>query len=186
MVPARSARTIQMAVALTFAVILPAPVRAQQPVSSLEELKVLQSTNSPTIVTDTTGREFRGALVEASRAGLSLRVGGKTQPFAVADVRSVRVRKEDSLANGALIGLVVSAGLSSLIFLDNECHDDAACYVGVALNSGLGALTGTAIDALIHRHVVVYTAPASGGRTGLTVAPVAMRTGAGVRVTLAF
>lgn len=182
----RATRTLPMAAALTFAVLHPVTARAQQAVSSFDDLKVLQSTSSPVTVTDTSGHEFRGALIDASHSGLTLRIGGKTRPFAAADVRSVRVRKEDSLANGALIGLAVSAGLSSLIFLDNECHDDAACYVGVAFNSGIGALAGTAIDALIHRHVVVYTAPALGGRPSFTVGPMATRTSAGLRVTFAF
>ena len=182
----RPMRTLRMAAALTFAAMCPVTASAQQAVSSLDELKVLQSTNSPVTVTDTSGHEFRGTLVDASHAGVSLRIGGKTQPFAAADVRTVRVRKEDSLANGALIGLAVSAGLTSLIFLDNECRDDASCYLGVAFDSLLGTLAGTAIDALVHRHVVVYTAPGSGGRSSFTVAPVTTRTSAGLRVTFAF
>jgi len=159
---------------------------AQQPASSLEELKVLQTTNSSVTVTDTKGQEFRGSVTDATAAQLSLRMGKTTRQFAAADIRSVRVRKEDSLGNGALIGLAVGGGLASLIFLDNECHDDPECYMVVAFDAGLGTLVGLGIDALIHRHQVVYTAPAKGARPAATVTPLVARGKAGVRLTIGF
>src|SRR5262245_26336602 len=162
------------------------PAGAQQPVSSLEELKVLQNTSSSVTVTDTKGQDFRGTVTDASPTQLSLRIGNATRQFPVADVRSVRVRREDSLANGALIGLAVGGGLASLIFLDNECHDDPECYTIVAFDAGIGPLAGLGIDALIHRHAVVYSAPASGARPAVTVAPLIARGKTGVRLTVAF
>ena len=89
------------------------------------------------------------------------------------------------LADGALIGAAISGGLSSLIFLDNECHTDPACYQAVAIYAGLGAVVGLGIDALIRGHVVVYTArPRVQNR--LVVAPIVARGGKGVRLTLSF
>jgi hypothetical protein len=160
---------------------------AAQPVASpLDALKVLQSTDSRVIVTDTKGQEFRGTVADVSPTQLSLRMGRATRQFTAAEVRSVRVRREDSLANGALIGLAVGGGLASLVFLDNECHDDPDCYAIVAVDAGIGALVGLGIDALIHRHVVVYAAPASGGRPAVTASPLLGRARAGVRVTIGF
>ena len=159
---------------------------AQQPVASLDQLDSLRNSRATVTVTDTGGRQFRGTVERASPTQLSLRTGGETRQFGVADVRTVRVRREDSLINGALIGAAVGGGLTSLYFLDNECHDDPACYGAVAAYAGIGALTGLGIDALRHRSVVVYTAPASGTARRVVVAPVLGRGRTGLRMTIAF
>ena len=81
-----------------------------QQVLSLEELKILGNTNTRITVTDRNGREFRGTVADASETLLSLRIAGAIHRFAAGDVRSVRVRKEDSLIDGALIGQQSGAG----------------------------------------------------------------------------
>jgi hypothetical protein len=167
-------------------VLLRATAGAQPAASSLAELKGLASVESKVTVTDTKGQEFRGTIADASESLLSLRIGSDIRRFDVADVRLVRVRKEDSLANGALIGAGVSGGLTSLLFLDNECRDDPACYGAVAFYAGVGALAGLGIDALIHGSVVAYTAPPPGGTRLVTVAPMVARGRRGVWLTIAF
>jgi len=153
--------------------------------SSLERLKALVPAHSTVTVTDRQGQEVRGTIDDASESGLSLRIGGAIRRFVIADVRSVHVRTNDSLLNGALTGAAVSGGLSSLMFLDNECHTDPVCYQAVAVYAGLGAIAGLGIDALIHGHVVVYTArPRVQNR--VVVAPIVARGGKGVRLTLSF
>jgi hypothetical protein len=159
---------------------------AQQVNSSLGELKILGSTNSTVTVTDRNGREFRGTIADASETLLSLRIADAIHGFPVADVRSVHVRKEDSLINGTLIGATVGGGLTSLMLLDNECRDDPVCYAAVAVYAGLGALSGLGIDALIHRSVLVYTAPDPSAQRAVTVAPFVARAGRGVRLTLSW
>ena len=159
---------------------------AQQVGVSLEELEILATTDSRVTVTDRNGREFRGTVADASETLLSLRIAGAIHRFGVGDVRTVRVRKEDSLVNGALIGAAIGGGLTSLIFLDNECRDDPGCYAAVAVYASVGALAGLGIDALIHRDVVVYTAPAPGAQGAFTVAPFVARGRGGLRLTIAF
>ena len=119
---------------------------AQQPISSLEALGVLQHANSKVTVTDTSGQDFSGTITEASANALSIRIGDAVRQFPAANVRTVRVRREDSLANGALIGAAVTGGLASLAFLDNDCRDEPVCYGFVATYAGFGALIGVAID----------------------------------------
>lgn len=170
---------------LAFAMVS-ATVGAQPVAPSLAELKGLASAESRVTVTDTKGQEFRGTIVDASESMLSLRIGRDIRRFDAPDVRSVRVRKEDSLANGALIGAAVGGGLTSLSVLDNECRDDPACYVAVAVYAGIGALAGLGIDALIHGTVVAYSAPPPGARHLFTVAPMVTRGRTGVCLTLAF
>jgi len=153
--------------------------------SSLDRLKAVVPAHSKVTVTDTQGQEFRGTIADASESGLSLRISGAIRRFEVTEVRSVRVRTNDSLVNGALIGAAVGGGLSSLMFLDNECHTDPVCYQAVAVYAGLGAVAGLGIDALIHGHAVIYTArPRAQNR--LAVAPIVARGGKGVRLTLSF
>ena len=100
-----------------------------------------------------------------------------------ADAGGARVRKSDSLANGALIGALVGAGSAAPIFFDNECRDDPACYRALAAYAGIGALAGLGIDALVRDSVVVAT-PAAPRPRPLTVAPIVGRTRKGVRLTL--
>lgn len=153
--------------------------------SSLERLKAVVPAHSKVTVTDTQGQEFRGTIDDASESGLSLTIDGAMRRFEATDVSSVRVRRNDSLADGALIGAAVSGGLSSLMFLDNECHTDPVCYQAVAVYAGLGAAVGLGIDALIHGHAVVYTGrPRVQNR--LIVAPIVARGEKGVRLTLSF
>ena len=170
---------------LTF-VLMWATADAQPVASSLAELKGLATVESKVTVIDTKGQEFRGTIADASESLLSLRIGSEIRRFDAKDVRSVRVRKEDSLVNGALIGAAVGGGLTSLLFLDNECRDDPACYGAVAVYAGIGALAGLGIDALIHRTVVAYTAPRPSAQHLLTVAPMMARGRRGVWLTIAF
>ena len=98
------------------------------------------------------------------------------------DVAAIRVRQEDSLLNGALIGAAVGGGLTSLIFLDNECRVAPECYGALAFYTGIGATAGLIVDAWRHGSRTVYAAPSGRGRR-LTVAPMGSR---GVRLTLLF
>ena len=133
-------------------------------------------------LTDGNGHEFRGTIADVSESRLCLQIGREFRCFEAVDVGSVRVRKEDSLANGALIGAAVGSGLTSLIFLDNECRDDPSCYAAVAFYGGIGAAAGLIVDAFIHGSLVVYAAPSREGPV-LTVGPMGLK---GVRLTIVF
>ena len=158
---------------------------AQPLASSLDELKRLAPANSRVTVTDTKGQQFHGTIVNSSETVLSLQIARTIRRFQAADVESVRVRRKDSLVNGAVIGAAVGGGLTSLMFLDNECHDDPVCYQAVAVYGGLGAVAGLGIDALIHRNVVVYTAGTPSAPPRVTMTPIVGRGRKGVQLTLA-
>lgn len=158
---------------------------AQQP-TALATLETLENGSDRVTVTDRSGRQFRGTVIDVSESQLALKTAEETRRFDVQDIGSVRVRKGDSLRNGTLTGAAIGGGVTSLIFLDNECHDDPFCYTVVGVWTGIGALIGMGVDALIHRNVVVYTAPASGARRELIVAPFVERNRAGVRLAVAF
>jgi hypothetical protein len=159
---------------------------AAQPATTLGGLETLENGNERVTVTDTAGRQFSGTLADVSETQLALKTSGETRQFSAQDIRSVRVRKGDSLRNGTLTGAAIGGGVTSLIFLDNECHDDPFCYTVVGVWTGIGALIGMGVDALIHRNVVVYTAPPSGARREFIVVPFGGRNAAGLRLGVAF
>ena len=161
---------VNVAVAVSLARI----ASAQPPAASLEDLKSLESATRVTVV-DVQLRRFQGTIADASESLLLLRTGSGIRRFEAAEIQSVRIRKEDSLLNGALLGSAVGGGLTSLLFLDNECRDDPACYKAVVGYAGLGGLAGLAIDALIHRTAVVYNAASRSQRR----LPVVTMTGGG-------
>src|SRR5262245_1243930 len=90
--------------AVTFMVMCARGAGAQPVASSLDDLKILEWTGSKVTVTDTNGQKYRGTVAGASDSLLSLRTGSAIRRFSVGEVRSVQVRKEDSLGNGVLIG----------------------------------------------------------------------------------
>jgi hypothetical protein len=165
------------ALALTWA-----SMAGAQTTASLEELKALGSAKTVTLI-DTQAQEFQGTIADASDSLLSLRIGNQIRRFPVTEIRTVYVRREDSLKNGALIGAAVSGGLSSLMFLDNECHDDPVCYKAVATYTAAGALAGLAIDALIRGTTVVYRARS---QPQLSVMPIAGVGRRGVELMIRF
>jgi hypothetical protein len=183
----RMCRTLRAAaIGLSLVLTWPAISRAQPAATSLGELRSLGPQISNVTVTDNQGRQFRGTLVDVSDTRLTLRVAGDIRWFGATDVASVRVRKDDPLLNGALIGAATGAGLTSLYFLDNECHRDPACYQAVAVYGAIGAVAGLGLDALIHRQVVVYAARPRAARHDYGVMPVLGRGRTGVRVTIGF
>ena len=153
-----------------------AGVASAQPAASLEDLKLVKTATRVTVVDMQSGR-FQGTIADASESLLLLRIGSEIRRFEAAEIRSVHIRKEDSLVNGTLLGAAVGGGVTSLLFLDNECRDDQVCYKAVAAYAGLGALAGLAIDALIHGTTVIYDA-ASRSERPLRVVPM---TGGGRR-----
>jgi hypothetical protein len=162
-----------------------ASVLAQPVASSLADLKTLANAKKAT-VTDAKGYDFRGTITDASDSLLTLRIGSETRQFAVSEIRLVRVQRGDSPLNGALIGAAIAGGLTSLIFLDNECRDDPACYKTLAAYAGVGALAGLGIDALIHRTVVVYTARSRGAAGPFAVTPLITPERKGMRLIVMF
>jgi hypothetical protein len=163
-------------VTLVIAVTSAGVASAQPAAASLADLKSLEIATRVTVV-DMQLREFRGTIVDASESRLLLRIASEIRRFDSAEIHAVHIRTKDSLVNGTLLGAAVGGGLTSLMFLDNECRDDPVCYKAVVIYAGLGALTGLAIDALIRKTTVIYSA-ASWRKRPLSVVPI---TGGGRR-----
>ena len=114
-------------------------------------------------ITDDQGREFSGRIAGITAKALTMSSHGA--PVDVPYGEIVRIdRPNDTLANGALIGLTVGAalGIAAVVSEENaNCEagfgfycssPSAAEYVAAtAIMGGLGAALGVGIDALIHR-----------------------------------
>jgi hypothetical protein len=103
------------------------------------------------------------------------------------DVTTIRQRRGDSLRNGALWGVAsgaaVSGTLLALIWESGDSGGEAAAFV--AIYSGIGAVIGVGVDALIVRRQVIYERPVTGAAK-LSVAPVFGARRQGVLVTMRF
>lgn len=152
----------------------------------MADLSSLAGTTTRVTVIDTAGRAFRGRIEEVTSSVLSLQIGREIRRFPVETVASVRARRDDGLLNGVLIGAGVSGGLASLMFLDNECRDDPVCYEATAVYAGTGALAGLAIDALVHRTDLVYSAAGLKAARWVGPLPLIARGGLGVQLRVMF
>jgi hypothetical protein len=130
----------------------------------------------------------------ASSDGLVLKTNG-LEMFDSPDVRRVRTRDRDSLRNGTLVGLAIAGGIGTAWCIGARAHDSGdinagvECAEGFTVFSGLGALVGLAVDALIPGKVcVMYQAPprqeSSGAR--VTAMPLFARGTRGLTLAFAF
>jgi len=136
------------------------PLRAQvQPAGSFDELQLFAKPGDKILVRDANGRTSRGNVVQLTDSALALQIANSTQRFSEADITEVRQRLRDSLRNGWLIGTVigVGAGVANVTY---NCSHYGSCRtadIGVfGLDTGLGMLLGTVVDASIRKTSVVF------------------------------
>ncbi len=99
------------------------------------------------------------------------------------------MRRNDSLGNGALIGLGVGGGLTLGLCLANSDSNDAGwCAAAAAIYAGIGAAIGVGIDAIPGKKIVAYSAPTAAGMPSarLSLAPFVTPRAKGVAVSFAF
>jgi len=178
---------------------LPALASAQDPVASFTQVGDRLKPGDAVWVTDAQGREVKGEIGALEPGAITVRGrGGRT--FSGSDVRQVTLRRGDSLANGATIGMAIGAlaGLGAGIAAcaaypgDDPLRGDA-CLMAIGLlwmpGMGAGALVGVGIDALIPgTQLVVYRAPGArdGASARLSVAPVITPRAKGAAVAFSF
>jgi hypothetical protein len=164
-----------------------AEAQAVEEAASFEQLQMLVRPGDVITVIDDTGAKLRGTLTSLSSSSLQLGLGNGQRTFEQSQVRTIRQRRGDSLANGAWAGLGIGVALPALalIVLHEECYCTAA-DVAIALGAygGLGAGIGVGIDALVRGTKTIYRAPAGPRRVLLT--PMLSRGGSGMSVTVRF
>jgi hypothetical protein len=161
------------------------PAAAQGIARSFDQLQLLVRPGDKVTVTDASGREATGRIVDLSPSMLVLSAGGPPLQLSEPDVREIQQRRSDSLANGAIWGLAVGSAIATgLVVAFREDSDDLAPAVGViAVYGGIGAGIGVGVDALIsRRHVIYQRRSASAVEFGLTPLLSPQRKGALVSV----
>lgn len=157
---------------------------------SFEQLQVLVRPGDTVTVTDVMGRDVTGVVATLSSKALELVVAGSRRDFQEGDLKKIRQRRGDSLANGAVWGLGIGAGWGALIIvgLASENHDTGgpgavAGFIGTF--GGLGAAVGVGTDALIRGRPVIYDKPAPGA-AAVWLSPFLGRHQKGVQLSLRF
>jgi hypothetical protein len=177
----------------------PAPCAAQEPVTLFSQLAGELKPGDTIWVTDANGRELKGKMGALEPGAITVRGrGGRT--LNRSDVRQVTVRRGDSVANGATIGLAVGAlaGLGAGIagcaaYPKDDPLRGEACLMAIGLfwmpGMAAGALVGVGIDALIPgKQVVLYRASGSNGASHarLSISPVIAARTKGVAIAVSF
>jgi hypothetical protein len=150
-------------------VLVPTVLFASSPASAqtnTERIRARVKPGQKVSITDDGGQQLHGRIGEMTADALTVLDDGKSA--AVGYDRIVTIdRPNDSLANGALIGLGAGATLGLLAvsaYEDEECapggvtcSPPAGGYTaGALLFGGLGTAVGVGIDALIHRKREIY------------------------------
>ena len=181
--------SIVAALAAALSLAAPAPCAAQEPVRDFSQLNTRLRPGDSIWVTDAQGREVKGRILSLSTDEVTLE-GGSRRSFGAPDVSTIQLRRNDSLANGALIGLGVGGGLTLVACLVSVDSSDAGwCAAAAAVYGGIGAAIGVGIDALIPgKKILAYRAPAPSGAppARLSIAPVVTPRAKGVAVSFAF
>jgi hypothetical protein len=167
----------------------PSPASAQQPATTLSELRSRLRIGESIRIVDRRGAETEGALDGLSDTSLRLLVGGTRLEFSEAEIRQVRRRRPESKWDGMLIG--AGAGIAAgLLWTRAECGNDTECafytrLVGVPVFGAAGLGGGALIDFAIRRYDTIY---AGGTTTGLMlrVSPLLAIRGSGVLITASF
>jgi len=150
-------------------VLLPALAAAQEPVASFEQLNTRLKVGDTVWVTDAQGREVKGQITELHDASITL----AERTFAAADVGRVRLRVNDSVLTGTLIGLATGVAAGAAVLGQGDTDPSAGGIVGAALLfGGVGAAVGAGIDGMVHGKRDVYRAAGASSSARLSIAPV--------------
>ena len=176
-----------------------APALAQVRITTLDELRRELSRGDVVSLVQTTGDAVKGRLLRVGDADIDIRI--ETQPrgqerrhlditVPLSAIQSLD-RPRDSSRNGALIGAGIGGGVTLGMFVwavsvdRNEIDEWGSIYLGMGvLYTGIGALTGWAIDAAHSKRHIRFDAPSTGTMT-IRVAPLLSRA-RGMSVVVAF
>ena len=174
--------------AATIVVFLAAPVRAQQPVTSFDELGRLVAPGETIFVTDSRGTTMKGRLVQTAGSSLEIRIPREEAPRRLSerDVNNIVAERRDPWWNGMLIGFASGAVPGVLIELasGNDFQKfDAHTPIGLG---AVGFLAGWLIDAVNKEKVTVFVrAPARQSR-GVSVRPLVRESAVGIQMAVGF
>jgi hypothetical protein len=136
-------------------------------------------------VTDSNGSSAKGKLLELPTSQLILQVNGQRRDFSPADVETIRMRRNDSLKNGALWGFGIGATLGVLAGATIGAEGGIAVIpVAALLYGGMVAGVGAGFDAMIEGPQLIYARTSA--RSPLQVSPMLTANRKGVVLSMRF
>lgn len=185
-------KTIRIVMMLGLCMVVPLAAAAQGIANSYQELRLLVRAGDTVTVTDNGGQQVSGRITDLSASSLALMVDGRPRQFAESEVATISQRRGDSLANGALIGLVIGAALPAIglvVAVNRDDYDDdvsgGEVAAIIAVYGGLGAAVGVGIDALITRRMVIFERRSTSGVT-FAIAPLVGPARVAARLSIGF
>ena len=205
--PMRLAMVAVVAVTIAMPSMSAAQAPPEMPTAAFHELPLLLNLGDRITVTDDTGRELQGELIDLSPSALSVLVderenlqetdsAGKTRcpngwrciahrRYDLQETDIAEVRRPDSLKNGLVWGFVSGATVGSIFLLANGFLAYPQALPGGAVFFGaLGAAVGATVDKARVGSRVVYDTRGSSRR--VSVVPLISRDRKGIAVSLGF
>jgi len=180
---------------LSSALLLAAPALAwaQAPVTSFDQVPTRVKIGDTVFVTDATGREVKGKVLDLSAASVALSSGSERQEFSAAQVRTLVWQQHDTLYNGLRKGLFIGLGVGAALGVVGVAATEQGVNKGLVwaatflIGGGIGAGAGAAFDAMNPgKKVLVYRAPSAPSAARISIAPILTPRRQGVAVRVVF
>ena len=180
---------LAMVAAVAVIIVMPSQSAAQEPPetppAAFQDLALLVNPGDGIAVTDDTGRELQGDLVDISPSALSVRVAGTRYDLQESKYTVTRQRRQDSLKNGALLGFLAGAGSTAvLLAASGEYFYSVQWAMFPVIMGGAGAGIGILVDSMITESKLIFSKKRSVRR--VSVAPLLSRDRKGVAISLGF
>ena len=175
----RSVATWMILLAAAAVLVVPAIASAQEPVKSFDQLNTRLKPGDSIWVTDASGREIRGRILNLSAASVQIDSDGQPLDLPVARVATIKEHPKDSLRNGVLWGASVGFLIGAMsCALNPDCAEEGGAGVSVlfgVMGAAAGAGVGAGVDAAIRGpKLVVYQSSPSGPAARFSLASVIM------------
>jgi hypothetical protein len=137
-------------------------VLAQQPASSLDELKLLLGKGDKVTLVDPSGKSTTGRIERIAPDAVEMNISGRVQAFTEKDIRQITQRKQDSVLNGILIGAGVGFGATLPFNLAIADRNEKGLAVAASALWGLiGGGIGAIVDVCVTQKQLIYFRPRS-------------------------
>ena len=162
------------------------PAGGQELAASFNQLRVLVKAGDTLTVTDSDGREVQGKLANLSPTSLDMIINGQPRALQESQVLTIRLKRADSLANGAKIGFGIGVvfGVIGGLAVSDEFGAGALPFLALTYGA-LGTGIGVGVDALSLSNDVIFSRP-SGRTVTLRAMPVIAPHARGLRLALSF
>jgi hypothetical protein len=183
-------RTTSRVIVCLVALLIPTRSGAQSPATTFADLQRVLQAGQEVLVTEADGRRTRNIVVAVTRSELVVRsksvwsFNGLGPQRTLMEWSVARVRRVDSLWQGALIGYATGFGLG--VAACNAHPSDCVPMYVVVGDTLIGGAVGATIDALIRKTVFLKSAPRPFGRATITLSPSFGTKTSGASLTLQF